>query len=264
MNQKESKPPDFPRPSSAVARSRLQNRLVKKTNVPSIPPAAASNAQNVAHMRKEMASIIKSRNNYSHDWESSEGRMESIAASELPVQAVLGSSAWPDEADADSLLHEDSITESSIIHMRSSIIKSHSLVVPGMESLVLQRSVVNDSFTDYSHDLNPPHDVSLTSSNFMKVISHHQGIDQAIQLIISGQQEFCYLEPIDPSNPYRLHVACTPKDKSSVKYITLSKTGIVRYGWGEPDRISLREFVREYYLFHMAIKIPFMKKFWKW
>lgn len=259
MNVKESKPPDFPRPSSAVARSRLQNRLVKKTNITSVPH---NNGQNAVYVRREIASIMKSKINDSHDWEYNDGRVESVVAGEPPVHAVVGSSAWPDEIETS--IQSDSITESSIMHMKSSIIKSHSLEVPGMESLVLQRSAVNESYSDYSEDMTLSYDVSLTSSNFMKVISHHQGIDQAIQLIVSGQQEFCYLEPIDPSNPYRLHVACTPKNKSSAKYITLSKTGIVRYGWGEPDRISLREFVREYYLYHMAIKIPFMKKFWKW
>lgn len=247
-----SKPPDFPRPSSAT-RSQLKNRLVRKSNGPPAANTTDRNDENTSRLRDEIKSIMKNRTNpvVRHDWDS-----------DACANAVVGSSAWPDDHDL-SVMGDEALSEESITHMKSTIIKSHSLDIPGMESVVLHKSGTSVSSSQMELPLDRS-DISLTSSNFMNIISNHQGLDQAIHLIMSGQQEFCYLEPLDPSNPYRLALTTTPKDKRNNRYITLSTSGIVRYGWGEPDRITLREFVREYYLYHMAVKIPFFVKFWKW
>jgi hypothetical protein len=233
-----SKEPDFPRPSSAIARGRLHNRLVLK----------------------QTKKIILPKNNH-------EGNIDAFENdTDLTQQPFLG---YPSMTN-DSLVYFDPPEpeyhphDEAIKTMKSNIIHSHSLMVPGIESLYLSQSQIQHS--SVSHDFG-----SQTTAHYIQLISQenkinpqHNSLEEAIRLIMTGVQEFCYLEAKNPSNPYELTLTSTPSNPSNPRYITLSKNWITRHGKGEPDQCSLKSFLKEYYVYHQIIKIHLFKQFSEW
>jgi hypothetical protein len=235
----QSKEPDFPRPSSAIARGKLHNRRLL-------------NHQKQVIQSKKHPHVI--------DLDENDGEFPpSVGFPSL----VHESSAWMESGD--SLVNKELMNT-----MKSSIIKSHSLMVPGIESLYL-------SHHTQSRFQSIDSSISQTTPNYLQLIfeeknnqhqdkfqSSHNSIEDAIRLIMTGAQEFCYLEANDPTNPYHLTLTSMPTNPSNPKYITLSKQWIVRHGAGEPDQITLKDFLKEYYVYHQIIKIPLFKQFSEW
>jgi hypothetical protein len=228
----QSKEPDFPRPSSAIARGRLHNRLVLKQN-------------------KKFD--IKQQNTRMTTVDTFENDSDFIQPTIGYPSLMNNSLTYQDPSE--SLPHPPS---SHPIHsMKSNLIQSHSLMVPGIESLYgtqLQNSLQETSTDNYFH--------LISEEN--KINSKHHSLEEGIRLIMSGAQEFCYLEASNPLNPYQLTLTSTPSNPSNPSYITLSKNWITRHGKGEPDQSSLKSFLKEYYVYHQIIKIPLFRQFAEW
>jgi hypothetical protein len=233
----QSKEPDFPRPSSAIARGKLHNRRL------------LTHQKQLTHSKKNPPQTI--------DFDENDEEFHPSIG--FPTSMHEPSSTWIESGD--SLMNQELMST-----MKSNIIKSHSLMVPGIESLYL-------SHHTQSHLQSIDPNASQTTSHYLQLISDensnqfhssHSSIEDAIRLIMTGTQEFCYLEANDPTNPYQLTLTTMPTNPSNPKYITLSRKWIVRHGAGEPDQITLKEFLKEYYVYHQIIKIPLFKQFSEW
>lgn len=235
----QSKEPDFPRPSSAIARGKLHNRrllnhqkqlILSKKNAPPPPHAI--------------------------DFDDNDGDFQPSVG--FP-SSINEPSIWMECGDSN-------LNQELMNTMKSQIIKSHSLMVPGIESLYL-------SHHTQSHLQSIDSNASQTTSHYLQLISDdnndqfhssHNSIEDAIRLIMTGAQEFCYLEANDPTNPYQLTLTTMPTNPSNPKYITLSRQWIIRHGAGESDQITLKEFLKEYYVYHQIIKIPLFRQYSEW
>lgn len=253
-NQKFTKEPDFPRPSSAIARGRLQNRLIC--------------GKNKKEKHKE-----KSEHLFSHDLEYSNYNTNNNFNNNnnFDNEMIGATIGYPSSFVESSTWFENEESRDMISTMKSNIIPSHSLMVPGIETLQLTHSQHNQNHQQ--HHLKNSTTENYSTSHYMQLISndnikynasHHNTIEQSIRLILNGTKEFCYLEIIDPINPYKLSLTSAPSDPSNPRYITLSKHGIIRHWDGESDSTSLKSFLKEYYIYHQIIKIPIFKQFWEW
>lgn len=280
----ESEPPSFPRPSSSIARSRLKNRLISKSfaspnkGLLPLPPKHDRDDEFRHQIRHDQESQLYRNDNdndsilTTHETQHQQQHQESVSDSQYSVRFgstdVVESFAWGGE---DSVVykqqdqeHDHDAENVKMNYLHSKIIPSYSLYVPGYESTVPRPPMVQqveESNTQSDHD---PSTVILSSAYGKSFQSNDMEV--AVDLILSGKKEFCYLQEVDPDDQYRLVLSFNnvSKETRPGRYITLSANGIVRYYEGGMDSVTLREYLREYKYYYRLIKIPVIGQFRKW
>jgi hypothetical protein len=284
----ESEPPSFPRPSSSIARSRLKNRLISKN------PAAVQNQKLLPtppqHDRDdEFRHQLRHDNDHDHYYGNDGGsvssrhyrggyldapsqvgalpQQDSINDSQYSVRFgstdVIESFALGGGGDDESVAkHQPSDDNTRYLH--SKIIPSHSLYVPGYESTVPRPPIVQQSQSGTIGSNNDPSIVVLSTAYGKSFQS--DAMEDAVELILSGQKEFCYLKEVDPDDQYRLVLSFSSvsSEANPGRYTTLSAKGVVRYYDGGMDSVSLREYLREYKYYYRLREIPVIGQFRLW
>ena len=285
----ESEPPSFPRPSSSIARSRLKNRLISKNT--------ASPNKNHLPVPPKHDRDDEFRHQIHHDQESQVYRNDnesiSVASRFHPVSNVTqqqNTSILPQDSISESLYsvrfestdvvesfgwgggeesvdiqpqdqeHDPKMTS----YLHSKIIPSHSLYVPGYESTVPRPPVLIQS--EESSGQNDLETSTVVLSTAYGKSFRSNDMEAAVDLILSGKKEFCYLQEVDPDDQYKLVLSFknVSKETKPGRYITLSASGIVRYYEGGMDSVTLREYLREYKYYYRLLKIPVIGQFRKW
>lgn len=175
---------------------------------------------------------------------------------------VVESFGWRSGEEATSLPPpEQRNTRTSYLH--SKIIPSHSLYVPGYESTVPRPPVLQQMDVTAASESDPS--TVVLSSAYGKSFQSN-AMEDAVELILSGEKEFCYLEAVDPDDAYRLVLSFNDVSKKTDpgKYITLSANGVVRYYEDGMDSVSLRSYLREYKFYYQLMQIPVIGQFRKW
>ena len=274
VNQKEfpvlteSEPPSFPRPSSSLARSRLKNRLVlskvsvngRDSKLPN--PPEKDQDEEFRHQIDRVPDRSRLDVTASDIQHPNQRPADSQYSVRFGSTDVVESFGWSHADDNPSSQLQS--TDPRIAHLHSKIIESHSLYVPGYESTMPRPSIVQqkDNMDDY--DDNDSRSIVLTAA-YGKSFRNND-MEDAVQLILSGKKEFCYLEEVDPDDCYRLVLSLdnVSKENQQGRYITLSANGVVRYCGGVIDQVSLREYLREYKYYYQLRNISVFGQYRKW
>jgi hypothetical protein len=280
----ESEPPNFPRPSSSIARSRLKNRLISKStaspnkNRLPVPPKHDRDDEFRHQIHLEQDSRVYQNDNDNEGIsvqpmpnETQHHQPQQDVVSESQYSIRFGSTDVVESFDWGGVEQDDTPgvvqpqeCHMTASHLRSRIIPSHSLYVPGYESTVPRPPVVQQMEDSNAHSEHDPSIVVLSSAYGKSFRS--DDMEDAVELILSGKKEFCYLEEVDPDDAYRLVLSLNnvTKETRPGRYITLSANGIVRYYEGGMDSVTLREYLREYKYYYRLISIPVIGQFRKW
>ena len=266
----ETEPPAFPRPSSSIARSRLKNRLVSKhfnRNV-HLPAPPTNNEEDEFRHRTQFDHFSSSEvgGNYQPSHQSFRSDFGSQQSIQFENSDVVESFGFRDENKLINQHQHRGISHTAednrVNHLHSKIIQSHSLYVPGYESTIPN---VKNAAENASSESQENGSTIVLSSSFAHSVNS-EAMHEAVTLILSGKKEFCYLKEIDPDDPYKLVLSLheTPSEIQSGRYITLSSNGIIRNCNGETDRVTLKQYLREYKIFYRLRQIPVIGQFRKW
>jgi hypothetical protein len=294
------RPPEFPRPSSSIAKNRLKNRIIlgtnaniplpspnrrNRTNIDSNPPPVDSD-------RYIFKNEVVQRNNEDDDNNNDEVDQFNPNKSEI-IHVYPGSTMWRDDTSVmDSLYETNSILGGSEYEHNKHY--QSTLTVPGAGSLVIKEKKKKFQSNASSFKMDPSmssylntSSQSITSSELLDIeggdnsilskkepiiFTEHvampirlrkKGWNEIVRSIAHGDSEFCYLKPI-PSDPYVFTITGLPDDLQAHPYVTLSKNGIVRNDGTESEHLSLHEFMREHDIYHKIKKIHLFEKYRLW
>lgn len=291
------RPPEFPRPSSSIAKNRLKNRIVLGTNANKPLSSPNKRDRNIENNLTPADNNIFVYNNDSvqinnEDDDKDEGDKFNPNISEI-MNVYPGSTMWRDDISVmDSVYESNSITVGSQYghnkHYQST------LTVPGAGSLVIKQKKkkfqsngsnfrFDSSMYSYSNsssqlgassqllDIEGGNSLmsskkislELTEHVAMPIRLREKGWNEIVKSIAHGDSEFCYLKPI-PGDPYVFKIIGLPDDLQSDPYVTLSKNGIVRNDGSESEHLSLHEFMREHDIYHKIKKIHLFKNYRLW
>ena len=223
-------PPEFPRPSSTMAKSRLHNRLLAKNG------ANVSSVQGRAQI-DPFAEIDN----------------ESVNMRDHPV---LASDLWLDGGG------------SSVFDNRSVTIPPYSLLqtskfqVPGASTSVATigqttngrhaKSLIGSSSQKlrlHNEGKNTQTSTFISHRNLSRVLENNDinsSFAEFAKILVEGEAEFVYLQ-IDPTHPYKFSIMDSiPPQMCHSSFMTLSARGIVQYGsMDESDCVTFDRFVLE-------------------
>lgn len=230
-----SQPPSFPRPSSSVARSRLQNRLVFSSTNNTKKAKQKSDRVHEEEKPPSEPAVLSTQESVYHE---SAAEMAPIPTNDAVVSAL-------------SLEAEPSMIAESSLHM-SLFLRNSTSVIPGADSLI--SSAIPNQVDDLSHSSHcNPSVINFSSASLTEAIEH----------IIRGDVEYLYLEA-SPSNPYELSLCSSTRHIDKSNFIILSRHGITRYREQDSDFVTFREFFREYTTYHKIITMPTFGTLRKW
>lgn len=245
---KDSKPPEFPRPSSSLSKNVLKNRMVVKTKANTLEVGSGS----LLTLKNQESSKSLYENN--------------TTQSHIKNGVFLESSLM----SLQSLNEETSVctmetTSKLMQYAKLNIMKSKSLHIPGAEFNMSNEKAKDSQIAQ--KDMNKkqnkkgiPHMSLLpTKRNGQDGTTIHD----LIEMVVSGEIEFCYLLPDHMHSKYGLQVSSiAPSDLR--ESITLSRQGVTYFNNFSSELVSLTDYMREYSLYHQLIAIAVFGKFRLW
>jgi len=262
MDDQDIRPPDFPRPSSTIARKRLKNHFGLKNFT------ANGTNKKILKMKNSSTSEPSQQSNFKLDAPSDKSdRTGKFVPGGMFESSLANESLWSEPNIGSVILKSPPLKPdyraSRNLAYSGEFSRDDSLI----QAMFLPASPTrNDAFPSsnaaQSQQTNTiiPLSASDPANLDIFLIADLVGLQDAANLIINGSQEFCYLEP-EIENPYRFIVLHIPSDKNMVNFTTISKYGLSRSYHGYVEHVTLSQFHREYTLFHKLKKIQLFRHF---
>lgn len=239
MSQQESRPPEFPRPSSTVAKNRLKSRLTFTSG----KPQSASSA--LPKPRMQAGSQFSGK---------------FIASNYGSRPPEVNASAWLEPADDQSTHTAPADEELDLL----------SVVLGGSEDKRISgQSSVFDSQIGVAGTVG--HNSSFTSHNLlqkshanMSSVLESEGHEHVVNSMVTGEAEFCYVD-VDSENPFKFGITNVPKEIRENRFSTLSKNGLLRrLKDGDVEHVPLDRFIREHELYNKLMELTIFKQYRLW
>jgi hypothetical protein len=258
-SKNDSRPPDFPRPSSATSKTNLRNRMTARITNQSI----GNESNNTLKVRDQPDSHLLNihRGNTQSNEVISIKTSLPIPTSPLPKEEKTSNKLIPIKS-SNNISKEiyGSITKASII-------KSHTVNIPGATYLHskttsqqtnIEKETINK---DESNEQTNQHiDIPL---KYLKTSNNDLSINEILHMISSGQIEFCYLYP-NPHEKYSYIASLTAPLEEHSKKITLSQYGITFFDSNDVEYVSLQDYMKEHDLYNKLQQISVVGKFRLW
>jgi hypothetical protein len=243
-----ARPPAFPRPSSAVAKSRLKDRLVlsagKGRPITNSPP-----------LKKDGAGIGERQFDRFDD-------EDDIAVEDLHHSPVTFG------GDESSVLTQQNLNLTTHNIANRAIKHNTSSLVHGNEYNAMRQGLAPDSASLMSRPYQQqpqqtpfrPDSSSIQHTTVAQNITGNPKWDRLATSLADGSTEFCYMEEL-PDNSYKFSFSSHP---ASNNFSTLSRFGILRMLNGEGEKIPFDHFLFEHHLHAKLTKIKVFGQFRLW
>ena len=258
------RPPEFPRPSSSIARSKLKSHMGLKNIM-----ANRSNSGKISKLTVPLKSLVFSNNEHTMIGQRSndivfidnQRRGDINNINDFSMISEI-SSAWQESIN---------ISENSTLNKQKrtdEFVKNNSRYHNENSSNIVSMDISRKFNAVIPHlPTHTPHCKPLSktdpSNKDIFIVAQLPGIEYVANLIINGTVEFCYVTT-EPSNPYRFVVIDKPEDKQMETFVTFSKVCVSRITPGSVEHVPLHDFIREYSVYHGLMNIRLFKHFKAW
>ena len=230
MSQQESRPPEFPRPSSTVAKNRLKSRLTFANGKP-------QSASAIPKTRMQAGSQFSGKFLMSNDGSGNNNNNNNIDTGD-------------EELDLLSIVLGGSVVDDKKIFSNSSVLDG-------------QANAMGSLSVDHNNNLTS-HSLLQKSHANMSSLFESEGHEHVVNTMVSGDAEFCYVD-VDSENPFKFGITDVPKEIRENRFSTLSKNGLLRrMKDGDVEHVPLDRFIREHELYDKLMELTIFKQYRLW